>query len=161
MRIEAAAVRDTAAPNTPAPGASGPQTRPGAPGPLAVSLLAAALVAWSVPAAAEPATVKHDGKTIMLERTLDDPRDLWIVPDDLTRINGFVLKPEGACLDEICIPIRQDRDSDVLVARSGQQWFNLTAFARKIKQTFTVDYDRRLWTFGPLPFKKAAKTPRK
>ncbi len=100
-------------------------------------------------------TVKHDGRTVILERTLDDPRDLWIVPEDLTRINGFVLKPEGACLADICIPIRQDRDSDLLVNRSGQQWFNLAAFARKIKQTLTADYDKRLWTFGPLPFKKS------
>lgn len=105
-------------------------------------------------ATAEPVTVKHDGKSVILGRTLADPRDLWIVPEDLTRINGFVLKPEGACLADICIPIRQDRDSDLLVTRSSQQWFNLAAFARKIKQSVSVDYDKRLWTFGPLPFKK-------
>lgn len=104
--------------------------------------------------AAEPATVKHDGKTIKLQRTLDDPRDLWVVPEDLTRINGFVLKPEGACLEEICIPVRQDRDSELLVTRSGEKWFNVTALARRLEQPFTVDHDRRIWTFGKMPLGK-------
>lgn len=104
---------------------------------------------------AAPATVRHGGRTIAIEQTLEDPTDLWVHPDDLTRVNGFVLKPEGACLDDICIPIRQDRDSDLLVTRTGQTWFNLSAFARKIKQKLTVDYDRRVWSFGPLPFRSA------
>jgi hypothetical protein len=30
----------------------------------------------------------------------------------------------------------------------------LTALARRLEQKFTVDYDRRIGTFGPLPFKK-------
>jgi hypothetical protein len=118
------------------------------------TVLAIAALAFTTALAAEPVTVRHDGKTVTLQRTLDDPRDLWVVPEDLTRINGFVLKPEGACLADICIPIRPDRDSDLLVTRSGQQWFNLCAFARKIKQTFAVDYDKRVWSFGRLPFGK-------
>lgn len=113
------------------------------------------LLVGGSPIAAQPVTVRHAGKTVVIQRTLDDPRDLWVVPEDLTRVNGFVLKPEGACLADICIPIRQDRDSDLLVTRSGQQWFNLCAFARKIKQTFTVDYNKQIWNFGPLPFKKS------
>lgn len=106
-------------------------------------------------ASAEPATVRHAGRTIAVKDTLADPQDLWVHPDDLTRINGFVLKPEGACLDDVCIPIRQDRDSELLVTRSGVQWINLSAFARKINQRMTVDHDRRVWTFGPLPFKRS------
>lgn len=114
---------------------------------------------WAVDASAEPATVRHAGKTIAVKDTLDDPRDLWIHPDDLTRINGFVLKPEGACLEDVCIPIRQDRDSDLLITRRDVKWFNLTAFARKISQKVTADYDKRIWTFGPLPFKTTGGSP--
>ena len=110
-------------------------------------------VMMAAAAAAEPVTVRHGGKTIAVKDTLDDPKDLWVLPADLTRINGFVLKPEGACLEDICIPIRQDRDSDLLVTRTGVQWINLSAFARKINQRVTVDYDKRIWSFGPLPFK--------
>lgn len=120
---------------------------------VAVAFVAAAVVVSAAAAAAEPATVRHAGKTIAIKDTLDDPQDLWVHPGDLTRINGFVLKPEGACLADVCIPIRQDRDSDILITRAGAQWFNMSAFARKIQQRVTADYDKRIWTFGPLPFK--------
>lgn len=98
-----------------------------------------------------------------MTQTLDDPRDLWVLAADLTRINGFVLKPEGACLDDVCIPIRQDRDSELLVTRKGIPWINLSAFARKINQRVTADYDKRIWSFGPLPFRTsgAAASPQK
>lgn len=115
--------------------------------------MSAVAVATAAAPSAETVTVRHAGKTISVTDTLDDPKDLWVRPADLTRINGFVLKPEGACLDDICIPIRQDRDSDLLITRTGVQWINLSAFARKINQRVTVDYDKRIWSFGPLPFK--------
>ena len=120
---------------------------------IAGGAASAIFVLWAAVALAEPATIRHAGKTIAVKETLDDPRDLWVHPDDLTRINGFVLKPEGACLEDVCIPIRQDRDSDLLITRRDVKWFNLTAFARKISQKVTADYDKRIWTFGPLPFK--------
>lgn len=113
----------------------------------ALALIAAA----ASTAAAQPVTVAHDGKTVTIAETLVDPDDLWTSPDDLTRINGFVLKPEGACLAEICIPIKQDRDSDLLITRSGRKWFCVTELARKLKQPFKYDDKKRLWTFGRLP----------
>lgn len=130
---------------------------------LAIALSVATL-AMTTASAADTVTVRHGGKTIRIQDALDDPKDLWVLPADLTRINGFVLKPEGACLDDICIPIRHDRDSELLVTRAGTQWINLSAFARKINQRFTVDYDKRIWNFGPLPFKTsgaAAAAPKK
>ena len=116
-------------------------------------VLVVAVLASGTALAAESVTVRYGGKTVTVQDTLDDPKDLWVLPADLTRINGFVLKPEGACLDDVCIPIRHDRDSDLLVTRSRVHWINVSALARKIKQWFTVDYDKRLWSFGPLPFK--------
>jgi hypothetical protein len=124
----------------------------------ALPLLVVAL-AVAPGASAQPVTVIHEGKTIVVDRTLPDPTDLWVVPQDLTRINGFVLKPEGACLDEICIPIRQNQDNEMLVTRSGQQWFNVAAFARRLQQPFTVDHDRRIWRFGQIPL-LASRKPR-
>ncbi len=48
------------------------------------------------PAVAE-VTVLFNDAVVSVERTLADPNDLWVLPADLTRINGFELKPEGAC----------------------------------------------------------------
>ena len=107
-------------------------------------------------AAAQPVTVLHNGTTIRVDDTLPDPDDLWTSPGDLTRINGFVLKPEGACLDELCIPIRQDRDSDLLITRGGRKWFNVTELARKLEQPFKADHDTRVWSFGQIPLKREA-----
>ena len=102
-------------------------------------------------AGAQPVTVQYNGKTVTVKETLADPNDLWTSPDDLTRINGFVLKPEGACLEELCIPIKQDRDSDLLITRRDRKWFNVTELARKLKQPFKVDHNKRIWSFGRIP----------
>ena len=48
-------------------------------------------------ALADGATALFGGKAVAIEQTLPDPNDLWVSPDDLTRINGFVVKPEGIC----------------------------------------------------------------
>ena len=68
------------------------------------------------------ATILYQDRVVEVARTLNDANDLWVVPEDLPRINDFILKPEGACLDELCIPVRQDRESEMYVnapARAG------------------------------------------
>lgn len=95
-------------------------------------------------ASAEPVTVLYNDQVISVERTLADPNDLWVVPADLPRVNGFELKPEGACLAELCVPVLQDRDSEMFVTRSNQGWFNVTALARRLEQAYTADHDHRV-----------------
>lgn len=100
---------------------------------------------------AQAETVIARGEVFEIERTLADPTDLWVSPADFTRINGFVLKPEGACLDELCIPIRQNEDNDLFVRRQGQPWLNATAFADKVQQAYAVDRPTGVWSFGQVP----------
>jgi hypothetical protein len=100
---------------------------------------------------ASAVTVLCNDSVIEVENTLADPTDLWVSPEDLTRINGFELKPEGACLDSICIPLKQDEDSEAFVRRDGQPWVNVTALARKLEQPFVVDRDEDVWSFGGIP----------
>lgn len=97
------------------------------------------------------ATVLQEGKAVVIEQTLADPTDLWVRVEDLTRVNGFELKPEGACLDAICVPVQQDRDSDIFVRRSGQAWLNVTELASRIQQPFVVDHAADVWSFGTIP----------
>jgi hypothetical protein len=97
------------------------------------------------------ATVLYQNRVVEVARTLDDPNDLWVVPEDLTRINDFVLKPEGACLAELCIPVRQDRDSEMFVTRAGQGWFNVTELARRLQQAYVLDSEHAVWSFGNIP----------
>jgi hypothetical protein len=43
---------------------------------------------------------------------------LWIAAGDLERLTGYELKPEGACRDEVCVPLSTGlaRDGEVDVA---------------------------------------------
>lgn len=99
---------------------------------------------------ADGATALFGGKTVAIEQTLPDPNDLWVSPDDLARINGFVVKPEGICFDQICIPVRAGDDS-LAAERDGAHWINVTELARKLGQAFVADLDKRVWSFGPVP----------
>jgi hypothetical protein len=102
------------------------------------------------------ATVLYQDRVVEIARTLSDPNDLWVTPPDLPRINGFELKPEGACLEELCIPVRQDRDSEIFVTRAGQGWFSVTELARRLQQAFAVDAEHAVWSFGNVPVTRNA-----
>ena len=118
-------------------------------------ILAAAvsLGALSAPTlAAQPgATALYLERTVILDAVLEDPTDLWVSPADLTRINDFVLKPEGACLDDLCVPIRQDEDSAIFVHRESQAWVNVTELADRLEQAWVADPETRVWSFGLVP----------
>ena len=121
-----------------------------------VVLMALALASVPQVAAAQAVTVLYDDRVITVDRTLADPNDLWVVPEDLPRVNGFELKPEGACLDELCVPVLQDRDSEMFVSRGGQAWFNVTELARKLEQAYVADHDRGVWSFGEVPVTRSS-----
>ena len=116
------------------------------------SALLMSLVALSVHA--QDATVLYKERIVQIEETLPDATDLWVKPEDLTRINDFELKPQGACLDELCIPVLQDRDSDMYVTRSGQGWFNVTELADILQQAHVADYADGIWSFGVMPLER-------
>ena len=80
--------------------------------------LAATVALSPFAAAAEPVRVLYDDNVVEVERTLPDADDLWVAPEDLPRVNGFELEPEGACLEELCVPVRLSdfRGKKVLVA---------------------------------------------
>jgi len=94
-------------------------------------------------------TVLYQGKVITLTET-GGGDSLLINPDDLSRINGFEVKPEGACYAELCIPL----NDSLLVTKAGKQWFNLSAFADLLDQPYVVDVDAGVWSFAEIPAKR-------
>jgi hypothetical protein len=112
------------------------------------TLLPAALDAMQ-PAAA--ATVLYDGHATSLERVSPDSADpdtLWILKTDLPRVNGFEIKPEGACRADICIPVPS--------AMMRGAYFNLTAFAQRVGQRQIANPAARVWSFGEIPVIRGA-----
>jgi hypothetical protein len=91
------------------------------------------------------ATVLYDDRSVALE-AIDPERDagaLWIRTRDLPRVNGFELKPQGACRGDVCILIPTN------IARGD--YFNLTAFADKVGQAVVAEPGARVWSFGRIP----------
>ena len=120
------------------------------------SILGCLIAAASAPCFAGTTTVLFNDRVVEIEETLADPNDLWVAPEDLTRITGFVLKPEGACLDEICILVDQSKDNAMMVTRQGRPWFNVTELARKLGQAYVGDHETNLWSFGEIPATRTA-----
>ncbi len=94
-------------------------------------------------------TVLYQGSEITLTDT-GDGEGLLARPEDLPRINGFELKPEGACYGELCVSV----GDDLLVERDGRQWFDLTAFAERLDQPYVADAQSRVWSFAEIPEKR-------
>jgi hypothetical protein len=112
----------------------------------AVSLAPGAIDAPAASATSPAATVLYDDHVIALDHVGADSKraavELWIGKRDLPRVNGFTLKPQGACRADLCIPIPKD------MVRGN--YFNLTAFAKKAGQQVVADAEARVWSFGEM-----------
>ena len=94
-------------------------------------------------------TVLYQGRTITIAET-GEGDGLLITPADLTRINGFQLKPEGACYEDLCIPLREG----MVTEQNGKEWFDLAAFAELLEQAYVVDHQAGVWSFAEIPAKR-------
>ncbi len=77
--------------------------------------------------------------------------DLWVTLADLKRATGFVNKPQGVCRDELCFPIPRGRRSAFLSKQRTTTWFNLSEFARLLRQPAAHETEASIWYFGPRP----------
>src|SRR5579884_2426709 len=72
--------------------------------------------------------------------------DLWLDTDELRDATGWELKPEGACKNEVCVPLPRGREAEFL--RDGGRRFNLSALARLLGQPAVHDEAHGVWAFG-------------
>ena len=94
-------------------------------------------------------TVLYQGRTVTLDET-GAGDGLLIRREDLPGVNGFELKPEGACREGLCIPINED----LLIAQDGREWFDLAAFADLVGQPYVADRPAGVWSFGEIPARR-------
>ena len=104
-------------------------------------------------AAADPSvnTVIYDGKISQVRSSSARSADLWVTLKDLTLSTHFILKPQGVCRDELCYPIPKARKPQFISTRDKVTWFNLSEFARLLKQPASHDDKNAVWYFGPRP----------
>ena len=100
--------------------------------------------------ASEPNTrvLIYDGVATEVSASPATSSDLWITTNDLTRATRFVIKPQGVCRDELCFPLPKNRKSEFVAKKGATTWFNLSEFARLIKQPFVTDQKNGVWYFG-------------
>lgn len=114
------------------------------------ALLMIAGIGISPLAKAEDVTVLYQGDATVLDNALVESDQLWIAPDDLPYTNGFTLKPEGACLDEICVPVKQDANNALYKTQDGQAYLNVSELARLVNQANVHDTETNTWSFAPV-----------
>jgi|SRR6267154_45674 len=94
------------------------------------------------------ATIVYDDVATEIASARQESGHLWVTTTDLTRATKFVLKPEGACRDELCFPIPKGRTAEFENTVSGKKFFNVTAFAALVKQPVARDEALDTWYFG-------------
>jgi len=97
------------------------------------------------------AVVIYDDVATQVNPAEGDADELWLTTGDLTRATRFELKPQGVCRDELCFPLPDSlNDAQFIRNDSGTTFFNLTAFARLMKQPVARENNPEIsaWYFG-------------
>lgn len=92
--------------------------------------------------------VIYDGIATQVTASPESSKDFWVTLKDLTRATRFVVKPQGICRDELCFPIPKARKTAFISKRGSVTWFNLSEFARLVKQPAAPDEKNGVWYFG-------------
>src|SRR5262249_17330325 len=103
-----------------------------------------------VSAPAKPLVLYHGVETA-LGAVKADSKDLWLSPADLTRATKLELKPQGVCTEKSCFPLPESRKKEFVTEQAGTTWFNLSEFARLLKQPVAHGAKYQFWFFGPRP----------
>ena len=90
----------------------------------------------------------YDGVATEVSIAPEASNDLWITTGDLSRATRFVIKPQGVCREELCFPLPKNRKTEFVSKKGPTTWFNVSAFAKLIKQPVVVDQKNGIWYFG-------------
>ena len=77
--------------------------------------------------------------------------ELWIRSDELAEATGFELKPHGACLGELCVPLLGEEKEKLLQSRADGDWLNMSGLASKLGQPCVFDSAESVWSLGAVP----------
>jgi hypothetical protein len=88
----------------------------------------------------------YAGRVSQLGGAKAEGDNLWLSSADLTTASGWELKPEGACMGDVCIPIPPARAAEFV--RDNGRSFNLAALARHLGQPVVHDDKNGAWYFG-------------
>jgi hypothetical protein len=84
------------------------------------------------------------GENVAKNIDADTKSGLWLSANDLKRVAGWELKPEGFCKGEQCYPVAAQRRGEFI---RGDR-YNLAALAELIGQPMVADETHRVCCFG-------------
>ena len=90
-----------------------------------------------------------NGKTTEISQRIDAEGALWVRLDELPGATGWRIKPQGACLGELCVPLPANKREDWAAGTDGMEWFCYSEFADMIGQRYVRDGD--VWSLGSVP----------
>ena len=90
-----------------------------------------------------------NGKTNEVSQRTDDTGALWVRLDELPGATGWQMKPQGACLGELCVPLPVVKREAWIADADGWVWFCYSDFADMIGQKHVRDGD--VWSLGSVP----------
>ncbi len=70
--------------------------------------------------------------------------NLWLPLADLEQATGWTLKPQGACLGDLCVPIPESRRHEFVQPGA----FNFAALWRRLRKPAVHDEAGGAWHFG-------------
>jgi hypothetical protein len=73
----------------------------------------------------------------------EDGERLWLSPEALAAASGWVLKPEGLCKEDACVPLPRDGS---WLDDAGR--VDVTAFAQRFDRPVVRDEEHSVWAFG-------------
>jgi len=69
---------------------------------------------------------------------------LTLTPEELHRQTGWEIKPEGACMGDVCVPLTE-------TALGSDGTIDVKAFAQQMAMPLAVDDKHGVWALGPRP----------
>lgn len=88
-----------------------------------------------------------DGRVLTTEvQNIGD--ELWVSPESLLALTGFSIKPEGACRQEMCVPMNVETRQQLIKESEGSKLIKLKLFLDFVKLPVAIDQDAQVWSLG-------------
>lgn len=118
---------------------------------FSIAFLLCLLASNNANAETKPMTIIFDEKPTTVNVMLSESKDVWVTMKDLKSATRYVVKPQGICRDELCFPIPKNRKAQFVNKQGQTEWFNLSEFARLVRQPVAFDEKHTVYYFGARP----------
>lgn len=122
---------------------------------MSVSWSTCFLLVSSLGAAGPAPVVVYQNQARILPNAMVDNDHLLIEKQALREWTGLDLKPQGACMGDLCVPLGS-AGAKITIAKNGKDMVDWTLLAEKLKQPLVRDSEENVFCFGAIPLVRRA-----